>query len=163
QEYEPRPAVHLPLDRLQPVHVSLHGAVAPPPHHRRLHTRLVTTDAFGEPAQVRVRRGLTARQPLAQGRGRPLPDQLGEPVRRVPMPGTPHAAGSGTRTAGTGPVPGRSERLSDLACAAHGLARTGRCVSDASTARPAAAAIPEAVRSAVEGGTARRAMKPRWS
>ena len=54
QEHEPRPAVHLPLDRLQPVHMSLHGAVAPPLRHRRVHGRLVTTDALGEPPQVRV-------------------------------------------------------------------------------------------------------------
>src|SRR3954467_13779008 len=74
QEHEPRPAVHLPLDRLQTVHMALHGAVTPPLRHRCLYTGLVTTDAFGEAAQVRVRRGLASRQPLAQGRGRPLTD-----------------------------------------------------------------------------------------
>src|SRR3954470_11900086 len=59
QEHEPRPTVHLPLDRLQAIHMPLHGSVAPPPRHRRVHRRLVTTDALGEPTQVRVRRGLT--------------------------------------------------------------------------------------------------------
>ena len=92
QEHEPRPAVHLPLDRLQTVHMPLHGAVAPPLRHRRVHGRLVTTDAFGEPTQVRVRRGLTSRQPLAQGLGRLLTDQVGEPVRQVQRRGQLDAA-----------------------------------------------------------------------
>jgi Metallopeptidase family M81 len=93
-EHESRPAVHLPLDRLQTVHMSLHGAVAPPLRHRRMHRRLVTTDAFGEPAQVRVRRGLTSRQPLGQGRGRLLTDQVGEPVRQLQRRGQLAAGGA---------------------------------------------------------------------
>ena len=76
----------------RPVHVPLHGAVAPPLRHRRLHGRLVTADALGEPTQVRVRGGLASGQPLAQGPGRLLTDQVGEPVRQVQRRGQLDAA-----------------------------------------------------------------------
>ena len=58
QEHEPRSTVHLPLDRLQTVHMPFYGSVAPPLRHRRLHGRLVAADALGEPTQGRVRGGL---------------------------------------------------------------------------------------------------------
>jgi len=61
----------------------LHWAIAPGLRHRRVDGHFVTSDAIGEPAQVRVRGLLTSCQPLAQGPGRPLTDQLGEPIRQV--------------------------------------------------------------------------------
>ena len=83
EQHEPRSAVHLTLDRLQPVEVAFHRAIASPLRRGREHRRLVSPDPFGEAVQLRVRRRLAASQPIAQGSTRPPPDQLGELVGQV--------------------------------------------------------------------------------
>src|SRR5947209_8942369 len=72
--------------------MTFHRAVAPGLRHRGIHSRLVTADPFGEAAQVGVRAGLTSGQPLTQGLGRLLTDQLSEPVRQVQRRGQLDAA-----------------------------------------------------------------------
>ena len=79
----PARPIHLPFDRLQPIHVTFHRAVAPSRRHRRVHRRLVAANAFGKMADLRAGTDLGPRQPLLQRAGRLLADQCREVVRKV--------------------------------------------------------------------------------
>jgi CubicO group peptidase (beta-lactamase class C family) len=48
QQRQTRATIHLPLDRLQPIHVSFHGAITPRFLERRRHRRLVPPQTLSE-------------------------------------------------------------------------------------------------------------------
>src|SRR5262249_35909984 len=83
QEHEPGSAVHLPLDRLESVHMAFDWTVAPRLRHSRDHGRLVTPYAFRKPTYFRVRTCLASNKPVAQRPARLLADEGGEFVRQV--------------------------------------------------------------------------------
>ena len=74
QEVNPGTAIHLTLDHLQPVDLTLGWAVAPWQRDRGAHCVVVGQQAFGKAAQRRDRTVLRAAQPRVKALGRAVPN-----------------------------------------------------------------------------------------
>src|SRR5262249_13630507 len=70
--------IHLPLDCLQSVDVSLYRAIAPSFGHRCPHRRFVSANAFGKSSYFRTARRFAFHEPVTERPARALANQIRE-------------------------------------------------------------------------------------